>query len=1556
MKKNQQRVLSSVLAAGMLTGMAPAALASDIAGHWAQDTMQKFIDNNYLSGYGNDTYGPNRTMSRAEFAALINRVAGLTAGSASISRYTDVPADAWYRADLAKALAAGYLSGVTQTTMAPNATITREQAISMVARVLGLTGGSASYLDRFRDKADVASWAETDIAAMVAAGYVSGNADGTLLPKKELTRAEGVTILNQALDALKKLNGGTTPVDPSKPGASTSGGSSSGGSGGGSPSSTKTYTASSWQELKSAALNAKAGDTIRLSADITDAGSDTTVVDGVSSATLTLNKKNVTFDGNGKTISAAADKTFCFDIDGLAGETTGVTVKDLTIDGGSFASKLGGAMFIEDGAQATIRNVTFKNCRAASASAFNGGGAIFINDHGKTPPAVTVDGCTFENNKVANGTTGRGGAIYADNFRAATAMKLTVKNSTFRGNQAAYGGAIAADGVVDLTVSGCTFEGNVAAVGADDIYLFEGVSAGKKNMTITSNVTAALSGNAYSNETASDTDMQAMNVIFGRYYDATSTAKNTAPEGATDLYFADTDRKELLDTAAAVAMQSVEVNGEAYYYGVNRAMSDEPAFTVNGAAVTATKIGGTNVYYYTAAEQLTGDLYGAATLTYKEFYAGDVSSADSYDAVSSATTSKNTIFQNEDSTEPEEGKGYQINGVKNVPVRVAADQYIKGTIAKAAGVTSVAGYSKAAAVTLNESPSTAVRVYKPLDADGAYGALVAGEGVKVTVSDAALQLSTTSNWGDYQLSVNETSTGYLRNNRSDDGWAVGSNVLGAVVEAQKDGETIRVGMQHLQNIWVQPYQIAFDVSGTDGNVEDTAKLQGATVTKITYIVPEGVYEYTFDGTYIKPKYAAELNLSAAFNSGRTAVTLSGVPAELKDITVSVYYKEGRQTVYAAQNAALENGSVALSEAADPSKTYTVLLSSSNYADLSATISAVMTDEQKAKLNELIATGTALVEADSSLATLKAHIDEARALLENADATSAQAEELIAELTELIAEANPGSKTANGEAAVQTFGYTAKVSVSYDTATGKILSVSDNGTEAGTNSTFWQNATALFAKLIGKTRAEVAGVDGISGATLSSNAIKEAVQSVLPEVEAPSEDLAAWAAYEGGFETFLNYMGENATIDAAWAKAAAKQDTTAGALKAMWSSVCATTTEGQDTPIASMLVSGNTVTFTDADGNTIAAHPYALVDTVEKGLEGTETFVFQTTDKDAGAFTYLAMMKPDMDGEGSMAAHFHFRYGANEAALDLENPKNMWYPTMCDASVTDAERANVILAMYGIEGGVSEPVTEGQKTQLTALTEKAGKLLKIHGAIGEDETAWKALKERYDAAVALLGNEDATSAEAEELLSELPARIDAVLEKAPEVQSCQLVSSFLFGDYYLMTFQSGSEGYVKAVTSVQINGEEAEGWSASNEANGGSDGYISLKFPETLFSGDGTYVFQISADGYKDLEYSLSIGGSVDPSPKTASGSAVVETYGYDAKVLVTFDADGKIISIVDNGTEPGNVNQSFWNTALAMFDKLDGKTKDGVDAVDAVSGATYSSNAIKQAVKNALSD
>lgn len=87
--------------------------------------------------------------------------------------------------------------------------------------------------------------------------------------------------------------------------------------------------------------------------------------------------------------------------------------------------------------------------------------------------------------------------------------------------------------------------------------------------------------------------------------------------------------------------------------------------------------------------------------------------------------------------------------------------------------------------------------------------------------------------------------------------------------------------------------------------------------------------------------------------------------------------------------------------------------------------------------------------------------------------------------------------------------------------------------------------------------------------------------------------------------------------------------------------------------------------------------------------------------------------------------------------------------------------------------------------------------------------------------------------------------------------------------------------------------------------------------------------------------------------KTANGEAAV-SFGYIAKVTVTFDSDGKVVSVVDNGTAPDS-NSYFWNIALGYFDRFVGVTKDTVDSVDATSGATVSMNAVKEAVKNALS-
>ena len=89
-------------------------------------------------------------------------------------------------------------------------------------------------------------------------------------------------------------------------------------------------------------------------------------------------------------------------------------------------------------------------------------------------------------------------------------------------------------------------------------------------------------------------------------------------------------------------------------------------------------------------------------------------------------------------------------------------------------------------------------------------------------------------------------------------------------------------------------------------------------------------------------------------------------------------------------------------------------------------------------------------------------------------------------------------TGEGSAKVGSFGYDAKVTVTYNKKTKEIVSVTDNGTEAGGNDSFWQKAAAMFEKFKGKTAKDIYGIDAVASATVSSNAIKEAVKKALGE--------------------------------------------------------------------------------------------------------------------------------------------------------------------------------------------------------------------------------------------------------------------------------------------------------------------------------------------------------------------------------------------------------------------------------------------------------------------------
>ncbi|MCC3374812.1 S-layer homology domain-containing protein [Cohnella sp. REN36] len=68
---------------------------SDIRGHWAEADILQAQRNGYLKGYADGTFQPDRILTRAEAAAILNQLVGRTPATSDQSRYADVPTGHW---------------------------------------------------------------------------------------------------------------------------------------------------------------------------------------------------------------------------------------------------------------------------------------------------------------------------------------------------------------------------------------------------------------------------------------------------------------------------------------------------------------------------------------------------------------------------------------------------------------------------------------------------------------------------------------------------------------------------------------------------------------------------------------------------------------------------------------------------------------------------------------------------------------------------------------------------------------------------------------------------------------------------------------------------------------------------------------------------------------------------------------------------------------------------------------------------------------------------------------------------------------------------------------------------------------------------------------------------------------------------------------------------------------------------------------------------------------------------------------------------------------------
>lgn len=1131
--KKTLRVLSVATAATMMVGGAAFAVnADDIHGHWAEKTLQQFIDNGWIQG---DEGGirPDSTITRAEMATVVGAVEEYTE-EADVSGYKDVAKTDWFYKQVAKIVKANVMVGVGDNKWAPQGDVTREQAAVIMCKLNDVSVDTKANAADIRaqlsklgytDANAVSDWAAPYILAAVQNCYMSGYPDHTLRSGNNITRAEAIVMLDKAgateqfayvtmnvpYDDFYKAEGVTavngvdavTSATMRKSRMNTADGLTAG-----------TYYKTAEDEKSDAirgvvcTVRVAKSDLAKLNASLTEhddyyyttldsvpenykelaIGKDGSYSFGKTTAavdTETLKDTTVTF----KTSSKYGDYQMKFSTNVLEkiGRAYGATVT--TTDGTSYAMR-------------SLENVwNGKSLELAWSVGFTTtahGNPLVSDDYvsmmGKTIKSVafyTVDG-----------------KIYSLDCEQYVPVKFATENFAVE-NALADSGSTS----VEMKDFPKDYEAEYKVTDAKGNEL-EGASVkdGKISWTGTP---------ATGKYTLTVSDKSGKYASFSTTFELQTSAMPAAYQ-ASNLRVAGADGASAEELSSFLSnVSSVNVNGKNYSAsgrGSVAVINSKGFVDLTASPFTGMKAGDTykisvkaTGYAKTLDFELTvpDKIYAYANLSYNEYWAnegvyaaGNDSSSEEadakgeldkggFDAVSRATTNHGLhrgSFQQTAVITAETTDGQMVtygvdhwaaDGSKFYEANGTAHDYSKGTITTSTRQGTVTATLKSYKITGIKYVPVAVDAADYQDFCKKYTVVKNGQSVQGGYGEQNLTAYTGV------AAVDAATNGLKTVSKSGDAYTFSARQTGTgsglLDQAQaNDGTGVTTEVKKYSGSYGEFLRV--DLNGTYGALG--AAMQ---TVKWTY--------YGSDSTYTTPaatygtKFAAD-NWMHKSNGIQLGLTNS-VRCQLPEGTDGTGY--WALTVYGLGTS-------------DYTTRFQVTAE-----NLPSTVAGI-TDEQKTELTNLIATAQELsAKNPSNKATLDEHIAEAQAMLNNADATQPEAAELIADLQGLIKAAQdelnkqPESKTVtetvqvNPDADEDFDPYDLIVDVVVKDGKVEAISLNSANTYDGDkhNKKYSEQAASGLA-LSGKTAAEVDGVDIVSGATCSSKAIKEAAKAALSE--------------------------------------------------------------------------------------------------------------------------------------------------------------------------------------------------------------------------------------------------------------------------------------------------------------------------------------------------------------------------------------------------------------------------------------------------------------------------
>ncbi|MDP4108863.1 MAG: S-layer homology domain-containing protein [Bacillota bacterium] len=197
MNKRLPFLAALIIAVAITTAKASGVTYSDIDGHWAKSAIETWSNYGIFEG-SDEKFGPDEPVTRGELAVILDRL--MKYQVAAKNTYSDL-SDNFYTGAILKLSAADVIKGYPDGTIAPEARISRKDAAVMISRAFCLEAPEG-YMTKMTDSAEIAGYAKGSVAALEAAGCISGRNGGRFYPTAAVTRAEIVYIFDKMISKI----------------------------------------------------------------------------------------------------------------------------------------------------------------------------------------------------------------------------------------------------------------------------------------------------------------------------------------------------------------------------------------------------------------------------------------------------------------------------------------------------------------------------------------------------------------------------------------------------------------------------------------------------------------------------------------------------------------------------------------------------------------------------------------------------------------------------------------------------------------------------------------------------------------------------------------------------------------------------------------------------------------------------------------------------------------------------------------------------------------------------------------------------------------------------------------------------------------------------------------------------------------------------------------------------------------------------------------------------------------------------------------------------------